>query len=71
MINLAYLLFKCAKNNVSLVYGNNKFMQLEQTEMFGDDQEEMFFEAANYLRLALSIDENIAEANHLLGVFYE
>jgi len=39
--------------------------------MFGDDQEEMFFEAANYLRLALSIDENIAEANHLLGVFYE
>ena len=31
----------------------------------------MYFEAANYLRLVLSIDENIPEANFLMGLFYE
>ena len=31
----------------------------------------MYFEAINYLRLALSIDENIPEGNYLMGLFYE
>jgi hypothetical protein len=31
----------------------------------------MYFDAANYLRLALAIDENFADANFLLGVLYE
>ena len=31
----------------------------------------MYFEATNWLRLALSMDENLSDANYLLGLFYE
>jgi len=38
---------------------------------FEDDLEEMMFEAANWLRMAISLDENLPEANFILGIFYE
>ena len=71
MVNLAQLLFKSARNNRSLVYGNQKFLTHGEAELFGDDQEEMYFEATNWLRLALSMDDNLPDANYLLGLFYE
>ena len=43
----------------------------ENQGVFGDDQEEMYFDAANWLRLALSLEPNNPEANFLLGVFYQ
>lgn len=31
----------------------------------------MYFDAANWLRLAISLEPNLPEANFLLGVFYQ
>ena len=35
------------------------------------DQSDQYFECANYLRMALAQDENLPEANFLLGLLYE
>lgn len=36
-----------------------------------DELEEMYFEAASWLRLALSHEPTMADANYLLGTLYE
>jgi TPR repeat protein len=63
MVNLAYLLIKCAKSNIKIGY--------EDSTMLEEDQEEQYFEASNLLRLALSMNPNLSEANFLLGVLHE
>ena len=39
--------------------------------MFDDDQEDMYFDAASQLRMALEIEPNNADANYLMAVFWE
>ena len=46
--------------------------ELEKDDsIFDDDMEDMYFQAANWLRIALSEDPRNAEANYLMGVFFE
>ena len=72
MVNLAYLLHKCASNTQPLQFGSKSFLENggEQFQL-EDEIEEMYFEATNWLRLALSKDEGVADANYLMGLFYE
>ena len=71
MTNLASLLFRSAKTNRRLLFGPTRIQKDQDLEVYGDDQEDMYFEAANWARLALQSDPNIADANFLLGVLYE
>ena len=71
MINLAFLLYKCAKTQQTLVFGPYRFLSDHDSPFMQDDIEDMYFEAANWLRLALTYDANLADANYLLGLFYE
>ena len=71
MINLAYLLFVCAKNNTKLLYGINKNKEDEKLDIFDDEQEDMYFDAASQLRIALEFEPNNADANYLMAVFCE
>ena len=74
MVNLASLLFKSAKNCKQLTYGDKK-VKLESLEkedsIFDDDLEEMYFQSANWLRMALSEEPKNSEANFLMGVLFE
>lgn len=46
-------------------------MKSQNDLQFQDDIEEMYFEAANWLRMAISMDENLREAHYMLGLFHE
>lgn len=75
MVNLAYLIFKSAKNNIKLNYGNKLHVDQMQNcnpgDLFGEELDDAYFQAANQLKLALSHDDKLADANHLMGVLYE
>jgi TPR repeat protein len=75
MVNLGYLIFKCAKNNIKLNYGNklmvDEMQNINPSNIFGDDADDAYFDAATQLKLALSHDPNLADANYLMGVLYE
>ena len=71
MVNLSYLLFRCAKNNSRLEFGPHRFLVDSDEQPFADDEiDEMYFESANWLRLALGKEEN-PDANFLMGQLYE
>ena len=71
MVNLAYLLYKCATNNQGLEFGPHKFLENGEQPYLDEDIEEMYFEAVHWLRLTLSKEPNVADAYYLLGLFYE
>lgn len=80
MVNLALLLYKCGKNYKHFKYGDRKYERYQKTKnptefgdelMFSDDIEELYFDSANWARLALLANPNLPEANYLLGVLYE
>ena len=75
MVNLATLLFKSAKNRKPLIFGDRKGIIPESLDkddlMFDDELDEMYFQAANWLRTALSDDPRNGEANYLMGVLFE
>ena len=75
MVNLGYLIFKSAKNNIKLNYGNklmvDEMQNCNPTNIFGDDLDDAYFDAATQLKLALSHDDKLADANYLMGVLYE
>ena len=74
MLNLAKLLFLSAKNCKPLILGDRKGNKSESLDkddyMFDDDQEDMYFQAANWLRNALSEQPRNGEANYLMGLMF-
>ena len=44
---------------------------MSDLDVFDDDQDDMYFDAAAQLRMALEIDPKNADANYLMGVFWE
>jgi len=75
MVNLGYLIFKSAKNNIKLNYGNklmvDEMQNINPSNIFGEDLDDAYFDSATQLKLALSHDPNLADANYLMGVLYE
>ena len=71
MTNLAYLLYQCARNKTSLSYGPHKFLSTLEEPFIEEEIDDMFFEAVSLLRLALFQDENLADANFLMGLMFE
>lgn len=84
MLSLALLLFRSAKQNRPLAFGGRSFLQGNSvnpiagnvedraaTLSFNEDVNDMYFECANWLRLAITLDEKLTEAFYLLGLIYE
>ena len=84
MVSLALLLFKAAKEHQPLLLDGRQYLEnkaqgaaagsVESSESqmaFKEDLCDMYFEAVNWLRLAVSLDDRLPEAHYMLGLFHE
>lgn len=84
MVALALLLYKAAKEHRPLLLNGRQYLEkqahgaatgaveaAESSLAFKEDLSDMYFEAVNWLRLAVSLDEKLPEAHYMLGQFHE
>ena len=82
MTALALLLYKAAKEHRPVMLNGRQYLESQAQSAlsgsvdspnlaFQEDLSDMYFEAVNWLRLAISLDERLPEAHYMLGLFHE